>query len=709
MNKALSIFISFSSKEMKAMLQVNSFIESQGHTTYYAPRDIPVGTAYPNAIIELINKADVFLLIFTESSQNSIWVQKELERAISKNKFVIPMRLQNVPLNGYMEFLISNMQWIDHDPNFEPSVDRFGKYLNTLSEKLGKELGPKMEAVEKPHATQTTQAAPQPTVQSTTDSDNLYQQGMDMLAEKNYHEAYLFLLQAANDDNSNAQNELGFLYQEGRGVNKNYEAALKWYSKSAEQGNTEAIKNKARMHHLGMGMEPDYEKAFLLYSQAARLGNAHAISNIGNLFHEGKGVQQDYAKAMEWYLKAADKDFSIAISNIAFMYKLGEGVEQSYEQAMQWFLKAANQNNANAQFQIGYLFDLGQGVKQDDEKALEWYLKAANQNNVNALHNIGGLYSAGQGVQKNEEKALEWFLKAADQNNGNSQIRAASMYALGLGTAVDHQRAFEWFDRAVENNGIDDVTETVVICYVEIVEKGLKEGKDTTTLLKWLAKAEAFLDKSTLLDIETFREYADYAKLYRLKVEVCIAQDNFNLAEKAYVEIQDKFMAIYKRYEFDFYLGFCFWSAARSYGEYLLNQKKYEKALPILKYASENGLKESTKLLSKMYKEGLGVEINEAYANELGEKAEKHGLKKFTIPCDYNGVERPTDIYVRDSPADYPYEGVEDQEIWLGKARNAKIPVDVRDTFKKIHKIAREHKVFFPALCMRALGEDKKE
>ena len=684
------------------MLKINGFIESLGHKTYYAPRDIPVGTAYPNAIIDLINRADCFLLIFSEASQNSIWVQKELERAISKNKHVIPMRIQKVPLNGYMEFLISNTQWIDHDPTFEASEERFGKYLDSLSAKLGKKSEAQLEAVEKPKATPA--AAPPKVV-----NNDLYEQGMEKLGEKNYQEAYLFLLQAANDGNSAAQNELGYLYQEGLGANQNYAAALKWYTKAADEGYAEAIKNKGRMHHLGMGMEPDYEKAFLLYSQAAQLGNAHAISNIGNLFHEGKGVQQDFGKAMEWYKKAADKDFAIAITNIAYMYNGGEGVEQNYEMALQWFLKAAKLNNANAQFQIGYLFDVGKGVAQDDEAAMEWYLKAANQNYPNAQHNIGALFDTGQGVKENKEKALEWFIKAADRNHGNSQLKVGTMYALGWGTKVDHQQAFEWFERAVDNYDINTITETVVICYTDVLEKELNAGKDTTELLKWLSKTEAFLNKSTLIDIDTFKEYADYCKLYKLKLQLYIAQDNVVLADRAYAELQDKFMPIYKQFEFDIFLGFCFWSAASIYGKFLLAQGDHSKALPILEYASSNGQKESTKLLSKMYKEGLGVEVNETLADELAEKAKTHGMKKFKIECDYNGVLKPTDIYVRDAPADYPYIGVEDQEIWMGKARNAKIPVEVRDTFKKLHKIAREHKVSFPALCMKALGEDKSK
>jgi len=121
------------------MLKINNYIESIGYRTFYAPRDIPFGSAYPEAIIELINRCDIFLLIFSASSQNSTWVKKELERAISKNKYVIPMRIENVDLDSYMEFLISNTQWIDaHNQLFDHSANKLEQHLKTLSVKFGK-------------------------------------------------------------------------------------------------------------------------------------------------------------------------------------------------------------------------------------------------------------------------------------------------------------------------------------------------------------------------------------------------------------------------------------------------------------------------------------------------------------------------------------------------------------------------------------------
>ena len=63
---------------------------------------------------------------------------------------------------------------------------------------------------------------------------------------------------------------IGFLYQEGNGVEQSYSKAKEWYEKAAENG------------------------------------SEHAMFGIGFLYEKGNGVEQSYRKAKEWYKKSAD-------------------------------------------------------------------------------------------------------------------------------------------------------------------------------------------------------------------------------------------------------------------------------------------------------------------------------------------------------------------------------------------------------------------
>ena len=66
---------------------------------------------------------------------------------------------------------------------------------------------------------------------------------------------------AANQGNTDAQNDLGWLYEAGYGVEQDYKQAAALYTKAAEQGNAYAQKNLGWLYEAGYGVEQDYEQA----------------------------------------------------------------------------------------------------------------------------------------------------------------------------------------------------------------------------------------------------------------------------------------------------------------------------------------------------------------------------------------------------------------------------------------------------------------
>ncbi|KAG0274731.1 hypothetical protein BGZ95_009514 [Linnemannia exigua] len=159
-----------------------------------------------------------------------------------------------------------------------------------------------------------------------------------------------------------AQNALGEMYKDGRGVHQDYEAAMDWYLKAADQG------------------------------------HAGAQSNIGRLYRYGHGVPLNYVAAMEWFLKSVDQGDATAQYNVGSLYRNGHGVSQDYPTAIDWYLRAADQGHAQAQNILGFMQQHGQGTPQDYSSAMDWYLKAADQGNAVAQSNIGHLYRNGYGV-----------------------------------------------------------------------------------------------------------------------------------------------------------------------------------------------------------------------------------------------------------------------------------------------------------------------
>ncbi|KAF9126803.1 hypothetical protein BGW39_006337 [Mortierella sp. 14UC] len=229
------------------------------------------------------------------------------------------------------------------------------------------------------------------------------------------------VMKQASQGDKRAQNSLGDVYKNGRGVTQDYHVAMDWYVKSAEQGYLSAQNNIGNLYHHGLGVAQDNSKAMYWYLKAAMQGYATAQNNIGNLYYAGRGVGRDYSQALGWFLKAAEQGHATASNNIGGLYQHGQGVRQDYSAAKDWYLKAAKRGHASAQNNIGSLFQHGQGVAEDCSEAMEWYLKAARQGHLSAQYNIGGLYEHGDGVPSDKAKARTWYKKAADNGHDDSK------------------------------------------------------------------------------------------------------------------------------------------------------------------------------------------------------------------------------------------------------------------------------------------------
>ena len=107
------IFISYSSKDASLANQVVAYLEQNGYRCWIAPRNITSGGDYTDMINDSIHSCRALVFIVTPRSVQSQWVKKEVATAVSYNKTIIPFRTAAVQLNGGMQFMLNNVQWID--------------------------------------------------------------------------------------------------------------------------------------------------------------------------------------------------------------------------------------------------------------------------------------------------------------------------------------------------------------------------------------------------------------------------------------------------------------------------------------------------------------------------------------------------------------------------------------------------------------------
>jgi tetratricopeptide (TPR) repeat protein len=85
--------------------------------------------------------------------------------------------------------------------------------------------------------------------------------------------------------------------------------------------------------------------------------------------------------------------------------------------------------------------------------------------------------------------------------------------------------------------------------------------------------------------------------------------------------------------------------------------------------------------------------------------ANQAGMISFSVPCDFGGRKYRISIYVSDCP--WPRDPLEDQARWLEEIRGGVIPLEVRDSFRKLHQIAHENQMSFKELCAYAMESSR--
>ncbi|MEL6224720.1 MAG: toll/interleukin-1 receptor domain-containing protein [Cyanobacteria bacterium J06627_8] len=124
-----SVFISYSSKDQEFVERLYADLQNKGVRCWYAPEDLPIGEKIRVGIDEAIRIHDKLLLVLSEASVNSQWVEQEVETALEKerqqNRIVLfPIRVDEAVMescSGWASLIkktrnVGNFcEWKSHD------------------------------------------------------------------------------------------------------------------------------------------------------------------------------------------------------------------------------------------------------------------------------------------------------------------------------------------------------------------------------------------------------------------------------------------------------------------------------------------------------------------------------------------------------------------------------------------------------------------
>lgn len=130
---ANDLYVCYSSHDKAAADAACAALEAGGLRCWIAPRDVPPGAAWAEAIYDAIAKSRALLLIFSFNGNQSAHMKHELERAVQLGIPVISLRIDATAPAATLELFVGNSQWIDAStPPLEKNLERLVEAANEL-------------------------------------------------------------------------------------------------------------------------------------------------------------------------------------------------------------------------------------------------------------------------------------------------------------------------------------------------------------------------------------------------------------------------------------------------------------------------------------------------------------------------------------------------------------------------------------------------
>lgn len=134
MEQPKPVFISHSSQDFEYADIICRELEAQQIYCWIAPRDIPYGDVWAEKLSSAICEAKVMLFLFTEHSNVSPQVIREINLALSNGLRIITLRMDDIPMSGALNYYLSVSQSI------AVSADTLNEDISRLARQLKADL-----------------------------------------------------------------------------------------------------------------------------------------------------------------------------------------------------------------------------------------------------------------------------------------------------------------------------------------------------------------------------------------------------------------------------------------------------------------------------------------------------------------------------------------------------------------------------------------
>jgi len=230
--------------------------------------------------------------------------------------------------------------------------------------------------------------------------------------------------------------------------------ARQWLESAAKNGSVEAMGAVGWLYEQGLGVDPDSERALEFYSDAYEAGEIEYGLRIGWMYIQGFGLAPDRAAGEAWFRRVIDERddsqarmalASVIISDAANNVQLDRAQE-----AVELLTKALEDDIPVAAYFLARLYMDGLGtIPPNPELAVHYTQVGADSGNPQMQGWLAMLYGRGDGVPQDLVEAHKWAsLAAAGGDPVGEQIRRELAAQLDRDSLTEaRRRALDWLDR----------------------------------------------------------------------------------------------------------------------------------------------------------------------------------------------------------------------------------------------------------------------
>lgn len=487
---------------------------------------------------------------------------------------------------------------------------------------------------------------------------------LEYFEKEEYERAFAIFMQT--EDDKTAANYIGYMYQQGLGIDKDLKKAYEYYRKASYKKEVDSYLRLADCYYYGLGVDnnldlaeeyykksieatndkdamlhlanlyfydsekQDYVKALEIYTKL--LDDPTAIYNIGYCLYNGFGTEVDKGKALGYFERAAKLGNIDAINMLGNMSLLGEEMQSSQAGAYRYYEQAAKKNNPSAIYNLGVCYFEGIGIKVDRQKAIKLFQKAASLDVAEACYRLGNLSDNGDDVELDYVEAYKWYLKAAEGHHKDAEKKIGDYFYFGNNKIkMNKTRAFEWYLRSAIDGNVDGMIDTAM-CF----RAGIGTEANQAKAFYWYQKAADtnnpkalnLLGDCYLLAIgvesnteKAFESYEKAANMQDPDGELNLGKCYYNGygVKKSYVDAARWYQkaALHNNLEAMVLLG-------NIYMDGLIGQD-YAKALTWYKKAAKKEYGPAYYMLGKMYK----------YGNGGLQKSDENAYRCYTVAANF--------------------------------------------------------------------------